>query len=524
VRVEIVREIYSLPCEEPSLEIQLRLDFKDGYSRTITIPENGLHEVKWLDLDIHCWFEPAIPISKFPVLFLNEIKAQANRALRHKIYRVGHVGVTKIEGTAVFCTGREIIRSPDSNRDLNIEVEKMPLHLDIDETLPETQAVSKMLDLISLSPDPGRIILAGKLVCLMRQAYIDVGRTPNVCVYLYGQTGTHKTTFAGFLTQTYNRGQGIKSPTRLDASIAASVRILSEAYDDIVVFDDLCPAESVSIRKQQEETCIEIARYVADGTVPAKMRGQKLALDSPKCGVLFTGEYLIGSGSDAARLLPVEMTKPDGEELKYFQDHPLIVSTFYFYFLQWFVAHYDEIVLLLAEWWSEYCKIDLGVHARLQETHFFLESAYAVFMQYCWEKELLSEQEVAKLHDAFQNLLTVLVDRQNIRVCKNEKSTAEFNGSDYLERIRTLYRGREISIAESEKQFDEKIHDGVLHRNALYLRRDALIKFFPKTDLSKIIEALISQKVLECGKRGTTKQISSLHGKRFYVIPLVYLE
>ena len=61
---------------------------------------------------------------------------------------------------------------------------------------------------------------------------------------------------------------------------------------------------------------------------------------TPRCGVLFTGEYLIGTGSDAARLFPVEMQQPDGVKLKYFQDRPLVISTFYYFYISWFVSHY----------------------------------------------------------------------------------------------------------------------------------------------------------------------------------------
>lgn len=88
---------------------------------------------------------------------------------------------------------------------------------------------------------------------------------------------------------------------------------------------------------------MEVVRYIADGTIPARMKGNKLLEGSPRCGVVFTGEYIVGRGSDAARILPVEMLRPDSEKLKYFQDHPLIISTFYYFFIRWLVENYSEM-------------------------------------------------------------------------------------------------------------------------------------------------------------------------------------
>ena len=140
--------------------------------------------------------------------------------------------------------------------------------MDIDSNLSEAEAVSQMIDLLSLSPNAGRVILAQKLVYFMRQAYVDAGKAPCVCVFLFGKTGTQKTTLSSFLTQTYDRSKGIKSPPRLNASIAAAVQLLMKSSDDVVVLDDLFPADSDQIRSQQEELLIEVL-------LPRKKLGNK---------------------------------------------------------------------------------------------------------------------------------------------------------------------------------------------------------------------------------------------------------
>lgn len=465
---------------------------------------------------------PEVPEIKIRRYLENSVKEALTNAPTRRIYQLSRTGIFIIKGEAIFCTGLEAIRSPASTiSDEEIEVLQIKQHLEIDSELSEPEAARKMFDFMSLSPNAGRVILAHKLIYLMYQAYVEVGKRPNVCVFLYGKTGTNKTTYSAFLTQMYNRNGGIVSPRRLNASIAAAVETIAEASDDTIVLDDLFPVESNSIRRQQEETFLEVTRYIADGTLPARMRGKKLLGGSPRCGVVFTGEYIVGSGSDAARLLPVEMTLPNSEQLKYFQDHPLIVSTFYSFFIKWLVENYGEIVALLKAWLFEYQKIDFGVHRRLQETHFFFNTAYVLLLQYCYEKNFFTREDAIRLHNSFRDLLTALVRQQDRKV--SQKASKKVESKSYWECIRALYNNGQLSIADSIKSFDKEINDGVIHKNSLYLRGDKLSGYFPEAEISDIVDELVSLEVLEIGKSSRTKQISALRGLRFYVVPLRYL-
>ena len=114
-----------------------------------------------------------------------------------------------------------------------------------------------------------------------------------------------------------------------------------------------------------------------------------------------------------------------------------------------------------------------------------------------------------------------LVQEQDRRVWQGESKIPK--AQNCLERIRALYKNDRMSIANDDKQFDKNRHDGLRHNNRLYLRGDRLAAFFPSANIGEIAEVLESQGVLETGKDARTKQISSLSGMRFYVIPLRYL-
>lgn len=498
--------------------IKLHIQFNDGSSsEQFEVPWQDISKTDWRKFDEKCVYNSEFQTAKVKRFLEENVSDQLSEAHHETEYQVDQCGLYKIDNIPIYCAGQCTILSTSARNLYKIVLTDKTQCLDIDERLTETDALEKMIGLICLSADVGRIIISYKLVQFMHQAYIVAGIRPGVCLYLYGKTGTNKTTYLCLLTQTYNRGTDIKSPTRLNGSIAAAVNILSEVRDDVVIFDDLCPADSKQIRSKQEETLIEITRYIGDGTVPAKMNGKNVSKGSPKCGVIFTGEYLIGKGSDAARMLPVEMEKPDSESLKYFQDNPLIVSTFYKYFLEWYVENYNDIVALLRGWLTDYRKVNFGVHPRLQETHFLLNTSYRLLMNYFYDVDYITEDETEPLIGDFLYLLNELINKQNLRVQENvfEQPTV----SDYLHYIKKMYINGSLPYARDVKNFNQKLHAGVLYKDCLCIRGEWLSKTF-SVNAAEIAKDLYAKSALLSGKDTYAKQISKLKGKRFYFIPL----
>lgn len=365
------------------------------------VPVVELDRINWRELDIKCRYNPDITKSAVERYLYDSVRQNLQMASRRTVYRFSHAGMYLIEGKPVFCTGTEVIHDHSFGSNILFEPDLKCQKLDVDEKLSEEEAATEFFRLLPLSPDPARIISTYRLGFFMRPAYERIGKVPKGCIYLCGRSGTQKTTFSSVLVQAYDRENGIKNPSRLNASVPAAVNMLLENPNEVVIMDDLCPTDSKDSQRQMEKTLIEITRYIADGTTPARMRGKNLSQGYPQCGVIFTGEYLIGRGSDAARLLPVEMTKPDTKELRYFQEHPLIVSTFYRNYITWFIYHYDEICDILKQLLETYENNAPCVHDRLREMYFFLGSSYFLFLQYLFEIKLLPEPDARRLYQAF---------------------------------------------------------------------------------------------------------------------------
>ncbi len=490
-------------------------------SNLMTLPLSDLEATKWFDLDQRCQLNPDCSKAMKYLAFI--IGSALYSVPVAKQYHISRLGAHIVEDVPLFCTGNQLVWPLGIEQKPDVAFEPLPDRLVIDlERYSERQAVTGMLQVVNLSPDAGNVIFSQCLLSVLRAAYLDICVTPRCIVFIVGKTGLKKTTYAAFQTQLYNRDKGIEHPMRLNASCAAAETILYEKSDCAVVLDDLFPANSSETKRNQEKTLIELTRIVGDSSGRARMSGNQVVARQPRCGVIVTGEYLIGTGSDAARLLPVKFSTPiDPVKLHQCQKEPLLLSTFYHYFITWFISHYHEIRDLLAKWLTEYRKVNFGIHARLQETFFCLSTAYKLFLTYCTEKKFISPEQAHLQNSSFQDLLTALVKAQNERATLSEDSKQD--KVDYLELIRTLFKSDSFRLADSVGQLKEK-HDGLIYNDRLCLRSAKLMKkihqFVSTASLDDVVSALIAKEALMRGKEKRSIQISGCNGKRFFAIPL----
>jgi hypothetical protein len=317
----------------------------------------------------------------------------------------------------------------------------------------------------------------------------------------------------------------LKHPVRLNASIAAAVKLLYEISDGVVVLDDLFKSEDSSINRWQRNTLLEITRIIADGIEPARMRGFKIAMAAPRCGALFTGEFYIGDGSNAARLFPAKMTIPiDNDKFTECQNEPLVLSTFYSYLLEWYINDFDGIVSVLKQWRAKYRSMKSNVHDRLAETHFCLESAFKLFLTYREEKGFITNETAWDEHNSFDQQLRAIVSEQNNRV--NQGGTGESTQVDYLTLIRTLFNQDRFRVVYIVKEFRKSEHDGVVHGDCLYLRKDRLMAKILSLDsgatFDDVLKCLTSQGALKPDPKGNSRKIGGI-SLRFYAIKLAKL-
>lgn len=191
------------------------------------------------------------------------------------------------------------------------------------------------------------------------------------------------------------------------------------------------------------------------------------------------------------------------------------------------MANYHNIRRWLSKQLSEHRKVHLGVHDRLQETHFHLSSAYKIFLGYCFDKGFISAENARMQFNSFQVILTKFVMLQDKRVRMVSDDVVE--AVDYFRLICTLYKSDAFKMSDSVRLLKEK-HHGFIKDGYLYIRGqkllDEVLKSAPKATFKDISDALLVHDALMVGSDKRSVRVKTPDGKntRFYAIPLKKLK
>jgi len=568
--------------------VRLRLSFRDGEdkdgegdkdkkgkkdssnikpSEEFLIPISELGRIDWTEKDIRCRFHLNYPRKRAKQYLEDRIRTTlaSEDIKRENKYILTKLGIHNIENTMIYCAGSLFIQASgvscitgadsgmhgaeagicDLESDvsytkdsLDIELGSFSQRLAIDLDLySEKDCFDGMIKLIKLSPKVGRVLHAHAITGIMRSVYLKARIAPCAVLQAVGKTGMFKTTYTSFLTQLYNRDIDIRPATRLNATKPFIEKLLHENADCIVVLDDIHPAEDRDIVRKNEATLEEMTRRIGDITGRGHMKGNKKVEQPPNCNVITTGEYIYGKGSTAARMLTVDFIDTiDSVGLQECQNEPLLVSTFYYYFIKWYVSNYHGIKELVKKSLDDFrSRVSLAdIHKRLNESYFCLNTGFALFLKYCEDKGFMSGEAAKDTLLSFQRQLVDLVYRQNDIHESNDGIGGMASNTCMVGIIRQLYKGNKFHLAESRNSFVEGVHDGLIHNKCLCLRSkklEAKIQLFaPNARIEDIKAELRYKGALISGTNGDTKQIYSKNvdgkgtgGRRFFFIPLVKL-
>lgn len=502
--------------------IRLSLKFADGSDNEITVALSELDKLDWPNLDNRCIISQS---SRKPKGYIaNVIRAGLNEAPVKTEYSLDRTGIIHINNSVIFVAGDGVIpRPPTTETDPSFSP-NTPFRLDIDENLTVKDAFAGMRELISLSPEIGRVLVAHVVSGIIRAAFKAAGFTPCAVLVITGKSGLLKSHYVPHLVQLYNRLDGIGPVTRFNSTKRFIEDVLYNYSECTAVIDDLHTAESKSIKRRNEETFEEIIRQISDDTGRGFTEGHTQVQRQFRGNVVFIGEYTVGKASSIPRALVVNLTrKPNGAILdEYQRHHPLVVSTFYFHFIQWYVAHFaeirDEIDSKLTEFRKTTANTD--VHGRLRDTELYLQISYMVFLKFCEASGCCSKQDMIEDFDNFKLYLAGLIQAQQARFDRDSNSEPV----DYLNLIRNLYRYGKFSLSNNKKAFNPIIHDGLIHYGCLCLRgkrlENRLKQIDPQLNLNDCINSLLGVGALKLVENKYTVQIDGTRGKRFYAIQL----
>ncbi len=451
-----------------------------------------------------------------------------------KQHKPEKIGINRLGDEIVYVAGdRVITRSSATGLKFEINLEMHPFRMDIDTKLSPNQTFEGMRELICLSPEIGRVLIAHVMSGLIRAAFKEVGFTPCTVLIVTGESGMLKSHYVPQITQLYNRKDGISVDSRFNSTQRFIEDTISTHDECTVVIDDLHTAAAKSIKRNNEITAEEILRRISDDIGRGHKEGDLTVQKKFGSNVVFIGEYIIGRESTMPRALVVSLTqKIDGVVLdKYQRKQPLLVSTFYYYFLQWYVDNFKDICEWIDERLTQFRKATANsyLHGRLLDTQFYLEISYMLFLEFCKDSGFISEEDALDEYDDFRNQVYRLIHEQQNRY-ESGKSKAE--NIDYLKIIRKLYQKGKFELADNATAYRPKKHDGLIYYECLCLRRKSLerrlLKILPDVKIDEVIDSLVKRHALKLVKDKRTVKISkldkSIGAQRFYAIKLELVE
>lgn len=153
---------------------------------------------------------------------------------------------------------------------------------------------------------------------------------------LIGPSGSLKTSLSICLFRPFEQLENTPSGSFVDTKGAMETKA-TEACGCVHIIDDLCPTVSSSDTAKQSEKLENLIRIYGDGNKKARSSPSMKLRESHQisCCLLFLGEDIVGSQSSLLRCLLLKLEKGmiDGTRLRVFQEHPEILQTHLYHFL-----------------------------------------------------------------------------------------------------------------------------------------------------------------------------------------------
>ena len=523
----VLKKIEIKSANGTEYSVELELCFNGAEKSKVILPLREVEKIDWFTLDNRCLVNNENE-KKGRMYLANLIRVGAATAPVEIMYKFKKTGIEKIGKTVVFIAGNQVVSKVTERGVLqNIDVNEVPFRLDMDGNISPQDAFAGMRELICLSPEIGRVLVAHVIAGIIRTAFREAGMIPCAVLVIVGKSGMLKSHYVPLLTQLYNRADGIRAVTRFNSSQRFIEDILHEYSDCTAVIDDLNTAESRGIKRVNETTAEEIIRRVSDDIGRGHKEGKALVQDCFRGNVVFIGEYSIGKDSTIPRALIAKLTRQiDGKTLdKYQRQKPLLVSTFYYYFIGWYVENFndicEEINIRLTHFREKMANIN--IHGRLCDTQFYLQISYMFFLEFCRCSDFISWEDALDEYNDFSIQLANLIQEQHMCAMREKSDLVKM---DYLEMIRNLYQNKKIQLADSEKTFNPDKHDGLIYYDCLCITRKnlekILIKEYKSIRIGEVTNSLFAQEALRVIGDGRTVKIYTLNKEvgsiRFYAI------
>ncbi len=376
----------------------------------------------------------------------------------------------------------------------------------------------------------GKVILLHLLLSTMKSIYTSLGEELSTILYIYGSSGTRKTSVAQAAFQVYNTDK----PNEFCSLSDTRTKLASVAYDvkDYpLVIDDIYDSSSTYDKKQMDATMDYIIRIVSNGKgrgISNKYQANLKTLDPQSIAVII-GEYLIGNTSTMARYIGVKFEKNtvDLDVLSLFQNDKIFIPTLYKGYIEYMlknIAFVNKEICVVRKGYRKSIGFD---HSRFAEDVSNYWIVIDILMKYLEEEFSLKSTDVGLMKEELREAVLDIVHEHNKKFVANEPYRV------FLKYLNEAIDSEEIQIGD-EYSFDPQKHSVILREDSMLIRYHEVFSVVKKMlkesnrrfnhSEGKISKSLVEEGVIvteDCLNNEKTKKIMiNGHRVRFMEIKI----
>lgn len=280
----------------------------------------------------------------------------------------------------------------------------------------------------------------------------SAGIEPGFLMWLFGSTGSMKSTLAALFLSHFGRFDGKSLPASFRDTAASLESVNFAAKDSLMIVDDFYPAHNYREREKLEGVAQQLTRAYGDRTGRGRMNANMTSRASypPRGMALATGEDLPHGESSLARHFVLELSPGalDKNKLSEAQKNKALLTEAMRGYLEWLAPQLDSMPAELR------CQFeDLRNRAQAENRHPRLPEAVAhLFLGFnsildlCISNEVLSEEQGQKLAEEAWNTLNRVAERQT-ETLKDQQPALKF-----LKILQELLYQKKVYLADLKNE------------------------------------------------------------------------
>ncbi len=394
----------------------------DKKLEAINVDVNDVDNLKWVKSS---WGFQYKVHHKMKSQFMNLIEVLVRNGITKKLSN--QIGWFKENGKYVYLHTGGVVGISEREVDIGEHLSNYFLPNEIVNIQKSCKASLRLLDLADYEVTVP--LLALVYLSPLLQAIEDVGKIPEFVVWLFGTTGSRKTSLARVFLSHFGDFTNRLPATFNDTY--ASIEIKAHAIkDSLNLIDDYAPKQTKKQKDAQDEIAEKTIRAYGDrisrGRANSSMISQKQY--TPKGMLLMTGENIVRGHSTVARLVALELDKGsvDLNLLKEIQSNINLLSESMRGYIEWLLPQMNEessigetLVYNFNLFKEELENIESvqknDGHGRSTESCAWLIVGIACILEYFKDKEIIYETDFDKYIQLTKDTMAnVLIKNNNI--------------------------------------------------------------------------------------------------------------